>query len=162
MKTLRRTTAAVVTGLGVLAFLAAPSFAGGNHGAGGAGPTQFPHMGQGQAGGCGGPMDMMGSGMMGLGMMGPGYGMVPGSAGRSMASPCPHGAAQDVDKDLSADDVRSMLEQSMKLHVNTLLKVGEVTETDDGTIIAEIVTVDDSLVQRMEIDRHSGSIRSIQ
>ena len=45
MNTLRKTTATVVTGLGVLALLAAPSFAGGNHGDGGAASSQFASSG---------------------------------------------------------------------------------------------------------------------
>jgi hypothetical protein len=44
---------------------------------------------------------------------------------------------------------------------NERLKVGDVTRTDDDTIVAEIVTVDDSLVQRLEIDRHSGRMQRI-
>ncbi len=42
------------------------------------------------------------------------------------------------------------------------LKRGKVEAKDDDTIIAEIVTVDDSLVQRLAIDRDTGSQRRIK
>jgi hypothetical protein len=91
---------------------------------------------------------MMGPGMMGHGMWGGGYGH--GSAyGKSAIQP---------DKDLSVDDVRARIERSLKWHGNERLKVGEVKELDDDTIVAEIVTLDDSLVDRLEVDRHTGSM----
>ena len=99
-----------------------------------------------------GPMmghgSMMGHGMMGHGMRGGGYGH--GSAyGES---------AIQVDQDLSADDVRARIERSLKWHGNERLKVGEVKELDDDTIVAEIVTQDDSLVDRFKVNRHTGSM----
>ncbi len=42
------------------------------------------------------------------------------------------------------------------------LKRGKVEAKDDDTIIAEIVTVDDSLVQGLAIDRDTGSQRRIK
>ena len=59
-------------------------------------------------------------------------------------------------KDLSAEEARHMLGHWLDWIGNKRLKVGEVTVQDDDTIVAEIVTLDDSLVQRLEIDRHSG------
>ena len=58
--------------------------------------------------------------------------------------------------DLTAEDVRHFLEHRLEMHGNDRLKVGEVEEVDDDTITAEVVTVDDSLVERFEVDRHSG------
>ena len=93
-------------------------------------------------------MQQMHREMMGLGMTGGGYGH--GSAyGKSAIQP---------DQDLSADDVRARIERSLKWHGNERLKVGEVKELDDDTIVAEIVTLDDSLVDRLEVDRHTGSM----
>ncbi len=116
---------------------------------------------------------MMGHGMMGPGMMGPGM-MVPGMMGPgTMAHGMMghgvwgggygHGSAYgksaiQPDKDLSADDVRARIERSLRWHGNERLKVGEVKELDDDTIVVEIVTLDDSLVDRLEVDRHTGSI----
>jgi hypothetical protein len=93
--------------------------------------------------------ETMGHGMMGHGMWGGGYGH--GSAdGKSAIQP---------DQDLSVDDVRARIERSLKWHGNERLKVGEVKVLDDDTIVAEIVTLDDSLVDRLEVNRHSGSMR---
>lgn len=39
---------------------------------------------------------------------------------------------------------------------NPNLRVGDVEETDDDTIVAEIVTQDGTLVQRLRVDRHTG------
>jgi hypothetical protein len=96
-----------------------------------------------------GMMQQMHQEMMGHGMQGGGHGH--GSAyGKSAIQP---------DQDLSVDDVRTRLERSLKWHGNERLKVGEVKELDDDTIVAEIVTLDDSLVDRLEVDRHSGSMQ---
>ncbi len=93
---------------------------------------------------------MMGHGMMGPGMMGPGM-MMPGMMGPGMRA--------DADRDLSVDDVRGMVERHLAWRGNKRLKLGEVNAKDDDTFTADIVTVDDSLVQRFEIDRHSGFMR---
>jgi hypothetical protein len=192
MKRLHKTTAILGTGLIALALLAAPTWAGGNHGTAGALTAQPVHMSQGQQGGWGGQyghQGMMGQGMMGHPMMNPGmmgygmrspgtmgYGMMnPGFMGQGMmgygmmapgtpqsGDPCQYGAAQAAGEDLSADDVRANLEQRLAMHGNKRLKVGDVTETDDDTIVADIVTVDGSLVQRLEIDRHTQATRPVQ
>jgi hypothetical protein len=86
--------------------------------------------------------------------MDPGYGMGPG-----MMDPAEPGG---MDRDLSADDVRKRLEAQLAWRGNPRLKLGEVTETDDDSIIAEIVTKDGSLVQKLEIDRHSGFMRQAE
>ncbi len=153
MKPLARKITIAAAGVSLIALLASPLVAGGNHGAEGSGPVQLAHMTQGYDTGWGGHMGMMGYGTMGYGTM--------GHAAVGDWN-CPFAAGDAVDRNLSADDVRAHLEQSLKWHGNTRLKVGDVTETDDDIIIADIVTLDDSLVQRMEIDRHTGSMRSIQ
>jgi hypothetical protein len=43
---------------------------------------------------------------------------------------------------------------------NPNLKVGEVSEVDDDTITADVVTQDGSLVWRYMVDRHTGAMRS--
>ena len=58
---------------------------------------------------------------------------------------------------LSADDVRDYLTAQIDRLGNKRLKVGNVN-ADSGAITAEIVTVDNSLVQRMKIDRGTGNI----
>jgi hypothetical protein len=58
---------------------------------------------------------------------------------------------------LSAEDVRGYLDAQLNRLNNKRLKVGDI-KAEDGTITADIVTVDNSLVQRLKIDRHTGAI----
>ncbi|MEQ8694914.1 MAG: hypothetical protein RIC85_06370 [Gammaproteobacteria bacterium] len=48
-----------------------------------------------------------------------------------------------------------MMEHRIEWLGNPNLKLGKVEEKDDDTILAEMVTQDGSLVQRIEIDRHT-------
>jgi hypothetical protein len=100
-----------------------------------------------------GQMPMMGHGMMGhgmgSGMMGQGQGMGPGMM-------------QPLRQDLTAADVQHMMEHRLSWQGNPNVKVGTVEEKDDDTIVAEIVTQDGSLVQRLEVDRHTGRMQPAQ
>ena len=58
---------------------------------------------------------------------------------------------------LSVDDVRGYLTAQIDRLGNKRLKVGTVN-ADSAAITAEIVTVDNSLVQRMKVDRSTGNI----
>ncbi|MGE5163822.1 MAG: hypothetical protein ACM3IH_07325 [Sphingobacteriales bacterium] len=58
---------------------------------------------------------------------------------------------------LSADDVRGYLTARLDRLGNKRLKIGNVN-AEGGSITAEIVTVDNSLVQRMKVDRSTGNI----
>ena len=58
---------------------------------------------------------------------------------------------------LSVDDVRSYLTSRLDRLQNKRLKLGEV-KADDATITADVVTVDNSLVQRLKVDRRTGEI----
>jgi hypothetical protein len=53
--------------------------------------------------------------------------------------------------------VRGYLTAQVERLNNKRLKVGDI-KADDGSITADIVTVDNSLVQRLKVDRHTGSI----
>jgi hypothetical protein len=101
-------------------------------------------------------------GRMGQGMMGaPGMmsGMMSGMmGGMGPIGMCPMMMARD-DKDLSAEQVRAILEGQIAWTGNKRLKVGAVEPRDDESYIADIVTVDDSLVQRVEVDRGTGAMR---
>ena len=102
-----------------------------------------------------------GHGMMGQGHgKGHGYGMM-GRGGRSGCGPGAMGGSP-VDKELSVEDVTKILEGRLAWRGNDRLKVGKVEEKDENTIIAEIVTVDDSLVKRVEFDRKTGRHRRIR
>ena len=58
---------------------------------------------------------------------------------------------------LSVDDVRGYLTAQLERLGNKRLKIGNLN-ADAGTITAEVVTVDNSLVQRMKVDRGTGDI----
>ncbi len=113
-------------------------------------------------------MPMMGPGMTGQGYMGQGHTpmMAPGKMGpgQPMApgqGPGP-GAMQPLIQDLSAAEVRHVIEHQLSWQGNPNVKVGKVDEKDDDTIVAEIVTQDGSLVQKLEVDRHTGLMRQVQ
>ncbi len=175
MRQIRISAAAAIVGFGALALVATPSFAARDQSATKAGaPVQLAHMGQGQGGAQTGqpcPMgmtgqDMMGRDMMGRDMMGPGM-MGLGTAGQGMMAPGvgkgPGLSSQVVPStDLSEDDVRHFFEHRLEMHGNKRLMVGEVKEADDDKIIADITTVDGSLVQRLEVDRHTGQMRDFE
>jgi len=128
---------------------------------------QMPMMGHGMMGqqgqGIGPMMGQQGQmPMMGRGMMGPGYsmgqGMGPGEMGQGMGP----GMMQPLRQDLTAADVQHMMEHRLAWQGNPNVKVGTVEEKDDDTIVAEIVTQDGSLVQRLEVDRHTGWMQPAQ
>lgn len=87
---------------------------------------------------------MMDSEMMGSGMMGRGMNALFGSRVRPVMN-------------LSVDDVRGYLASQLEHLNNKRLKLGDIN-SGDATITADIMTVDNSLVQRLKIDRHSGTI----
>ncbi|ANK82842.1 MAG: hypothetical protein TEF_20085 [Rhizobiales bacterium NRL2] len=127
-----------------------PGMMGGGHG--------MMH-GQGMMGGQGPGMMGGGHGMMhGQGMMGgQGPGMI---MGQGMGPGMMGGAGMmALRQDLTVDDVRHILGHHIEWRGNPNLKLGTVEETDEDTITAEIVTQDDSLVRRLEIDRHTGQMQ---
>ena len=58
---------------------------------------------------------------------------------------------------LSVDDVRVYLTAQLDRLGNKRLKMGNIN-AEGGSITAEIVTIDNSLVQRMKVARSTGSI----
>jgi hypothetical protein len=58
---------------------------------------------------------------------------------------------------LSPDDVRGYLSEKLDHLGNKRLKIGDV-KADGGSITADIITADNSLVQRMKVDRATGNI----
>lgn len=54
--------------------------------------------------------------------------------------------------EVSIERVRATVEGHLVWHGNPRLRLGEVAEHEDGTITAEIETVDGSLVQRLSVD----------
>jgi hypothetical protein len=110
---------------------------------------------------------MMGPGMMGQGMMGPGMmgqGMYPGMMGQmapGRMGPGVHGFRVVPMMHLSTDDVRRFLQRHISAHGLTRLQVGEVTQTDDETITADIVTREGSVALRLEIDAYTGFVKNV-
>ncbi len=113
----------------------------------GQGMQQMPGMpGQGTGPGMMGPGGMhamMAQRMGGRGMMG-------GQGPAMRVTPTQH---------LTTDDVRHFFGHWLEWQDNPRLKLGKVEQVDEDTIVAEIVTVDDSLVQRFKVDRHSGDVQ---
>jgi len=95
----------------------------------------------------------MGSGMMGQNM---GRGMMQGGSRSGMGAL--FGSRVTPIMNLSPEDVRGYLGLQLQRLNNKRLKIGDL-KSDDGTITADVVTVDNSLVQRLKIDRHTGAIQ---
>ncbi|MDX9862905.1 MAG: hypothetical protein RBS99_18515 [Rhodospirillales bacterium] len=114
-----------------------------------------PGWGPGMMGGYG-----PGAGMMS--MKGGGYG--PAMMGAASAAvPCPGWAAANANAEpLSIDDARKAVEQRLAWMGNDRLKVGNVEAKGDAAYTAEIVTLDNSLVERLEIDRKTGFMRPLR
>jgi hypothetical protein len=126
----------------------------------GPGPMQHMHrMHHMQSGMMMGPHGMHPSAMMHRNLMG--WQMGPGMMGRGLGPGWVYGMPGAVERDLDVDEVRSMMERRLAWHGNPRLKLGEVRvdADDDDLIVADIVTVDDSLVQRLIVDRHTGQFR---
>ena len=66
------------------------------------------------------------------------------------------------DLNLSVDAVKAGVERWVAWQGNPRLKVGEVKEKDADTITADVVTKDNSLVQRLAINRHSGLVQDVE
>ena len=107
----------------------------------------------------------MGSGMMGGGMMG--GGMMGRGNGQGMSGPRegyqnnPQNGSQynEFQKPLGPREARAILENYLKSKRNPNLKLGKIK--DDGYAFeAEIMTKDNSLVDRILVDKNTGRMRS--
>ena len=115
------------------------------------------------------PWGMMGPGMMGGGggWSGPwgGYGppyMMHGYLMRGY-QPTPWSSwTASRDLNLSVDAVKTQFERWVALQGNPRLKVGDVKEKDADTILADLVTKDNSLVQRFAVNRHTGFVQDFE
>jgi len=88
-------------------------------------------------------------------MMGMGSG---NHMGKHMGRHMGYGKGFNMDRelDLSAAEVQTLIEARMIMHGNDRLKVGKVSQKDDQTYVVDIVTVDDSLVRQIEVDKNNG------
>ena len=139
----------------------------GHMGGWGGGPGQgqwnCPAFGQTNETGSG-PGDGQGQGY------GPGYGHMHGwggGFGRDMMQGNGYEPGHDRRADaqsnqplnLTTDDVKNRVERWLARQGNPRLQLGEVKEKDGDTITADVVTKDNSLVQRFIVDRHTGNYR---
>ncbi len=101
------------------------------------------------------------------GMMGPngpwGYGpsMMHGYMMRGFGPP-PWSSWSSRDLNLTVDAVKAQAERWVAWQGNPRLKVGDVKEKDADTIVADIVTKDNSLVQRFTVNRHTGFVQDVE
>ena len=107
---------------------------------------------------AGGWWGMMGPNMMaGPGMWG-GYGPdIMRGYGPGVTGPGWNTSGRDLN--LSTDNVKDYFERWLAWQGNPRLKVGDVKEKDADTIVADIVTKDNSLVQRFVVSRRNGYFR---
>jgi hypothetical protein len=63
---------------------------------------------------------------------------------------------RDRDLNLTADEAKTLVEARLIMRGNDRLKVGQVTEKDEESYLVDIVTVDNSLVRQVEVDRDNG------
>ncbi len=138
-------------------------------GGGGYGGWYCPYCGQymGPRGGYGmgpgmmGPGYGMGPGMMGPGMMGGGMmgrGMGPGYGGQYGPQYGPQ--YQQQQKPMEEKDARGILENYLTSMRNPNLKLGKIMEKD-YYFEAEILTKEDSLVDKILVDKFTGWMRSV-
>lgn len=62
----------------------------------------------------------------------------------------------DRNLNLNAEQAQILVEARLIMRGNERLKVGKVTQKNDQTYSVQIVTVDDSLVREVEVDRQKG------
>jgi len=128
------------------------------------GPAR-PGWGPGMMGGGYGP-GMMGGNGPGPGMMGM---MMGGGMGPAMMAaagtdvPCPGLAAATANAEpLTLDSAQKVVQQRLAWMGNDRLKVGKVEAKGDAAFTAEIVTLDNSLVEKLEIDAKTGFMRPVR
>ena len=153
--------AALAAGVGVYSYSAVaqggPGYGPGwmmRDGGPGGGPWNCPRFGQGNKSGQGyGPGYHMRGWGGGPGMMrgwGRGFGPGYGRGGDNQSNQA---------LNLTTDDVKSRMERWLTWRGNSRLKLGEVKEKDADSITADVVTKDNSMVERFIFDRHTGAFR---
>lgn len=95
-------------------------------------------------------MQMMMSGQAGMGMPGMMHGQ-----GILLGTPL------GTPEEMTVDRVRALLERHLTNLGNPRLKLGEIGTLADGSITAEILTVDGSLVQKLAFNRYPGLVRQV-
>jgi len=114
---------------------------------------------------CGQPLGGPGYGRGPAYEGGPGYGMGPGMMHRYWSGDPRYRPRYGFDyqqpqKPVEKKEVREMLENYLKSMRNPNLKVGKIKEKD-SYFEAEILTKDDSLADKIVVDKNTGWMRSI-
>ena len=104
-----------------------------------------------------GPGTMHGGRGMGPGMMGPGYGTGPGMMGPGYGYGPQY---QPPQKPLEEKDAKEIVENYVRSTRNPNLKAGTITDKDTY-FEAEILTKNDTLVDKIMVDKYAGWMRSI-
>jgi hypothetical protein len=100
-----------------------------------------------------GPGMMGGQGYgMGQGMMGPGYGSEPSRQFH-------YGGQQQPQQPIDKAQARSMVENYLHSTGNPNLKLGKITD-EGSSFEADIVTKDNSMVDKILVDKNGGAMRS--
>lgn len=66
------------------------------------------------------------------------------------------GHQQQRDLNLTAEQAKTLVSAKLIMKGNERLKAGNVTEKDSDTYLVDIVTVDNSLVKQIEVDKNKG------
>lgn len=106
-----------------------------------------------------GMMGRMGQGDMPMGQMMRGQHSATGAHG--LGPDALYGMPQGSVTEMTPARVEAFLSHLLERHANPRLELGEVAEAEDGSITAEIVTTDGSLVQRLSFNRYPGLSRQI-
>lgn len=106
-----------------------------------------------------GMMGMMGETGMPMGQMMRGQHGATG--GHALGPNALYGMPQGSVTEMTPARVEAFLSHLLERHANPRLELGEVAEAEDGSISAEIVTTDGSLVQRLSFNRYPGLFRQI-
>ena len=77
-------------------------------------------------------------------------------AGDGMMMKGRYGGMIAEDLDLSPEEAKTLVQARLIMKGNDRLKTGQVTEKDGDTYLVDVVTVDDSLVRQVEVDRNLG------
>lgn len=103
---------------------------------------------------------MMGPQMMHQMMRGMKQGMMSGMMGRQgmRMGPGMMMGRRVTDRKLDASEVERILSGMLAWHGNRRLKIGKVEDKDGDTVIAEIQTVDGSLVAKLAVNRKTGAM----
>jgi hypothetical protein len=57
---------------------------------------------------------------------------------------------------LTAEQAKTLVAARLIMHGNVRLKAGQVTTNDEENYLVDIVTIDNSLVSQVEVDRNKG------